>query len=93
MANRTDAELAQDYSSMGDSVELINCVINSTKVGGDGPFKDHLRYTEFETDDEKIVGVARNAASLELMIAKDDWGSEDMTAINAAISAANTFVG
>jgi len=93
MANRTDAELAKDYSGMGDCVELINCVINSTKVGGDGPFKDDLRYIEFETDAEKIVGVARNSASLQLMIAKDDWGSEDMTAINAAISAANTFIG
>jgi len=25
------------------------------------------------------------------MVAKDDWGSEDMTAVNAAISAGNGY--
>jgi hypothetical protein len=90
---RTDARLAKDYAGMGNVIELINCVINSTKVGGDGPFKDHLKYTEFETNDEKKEAVARNVKHLEQMVAKDDWGSEDMTASNAAISAGNTYVG
>ena len=31
--------------------------------------------------------VARNVEHLELMVAKDYWGSEDMTAANAAIAA------
>jgi len=31
--------------------------------------------------------VARNVEHLELMVAKDYWTSEDMTAVNAAITA------
>lgn len=31
--------------------------------------------------------VARNVEHLELMVAKDYWTSEDMTAVNAAIAA------
>tara|TARA_R110000737_G_C14346305_1_gene444295 strand:- start:35 stop:313 length:279 start_codon:yes stop_codon:yes gene_type:complete len=90
---RTNDELTRDYAAMGDVIELINCVINSTKVGGDGPFKDNLKYPDYRTDDEKREAVARNVAHLEQMVAKDDWGSEDMTASNAAISAGNTYVG
>ena len=90
---RTNDELTRDYAAMGDVIELINCVINSTKVGGDGPFKDNLKYPDYENDDEKREAVARNVKHLEQMVAKDDWGSEDMTASNAAISAGNTYVG
>jgi hypothetical protein len=28
---------------------------------------------------------------LSLMVAKEDWGDEDMTAVNAAISAGNGY--
>jgi hypothetical protein len=30
-------------------------------------------------------------STLSLMVAKEDWGSEDMTAVNAAISAGNGY--
>ena len=35
--------------------------------------------------------VDRNVAHLEIMVAKDDWGSEDMTAANAAITSGNGY--
>ena len=35
--------------------------------------------------------VDRNVAHLELMVAKTDWDSEDMTAANAAITAGNGY--
>ena len=35
--------------------------------------------------------VDRNVAHLEIMVAKSDWGSESMTATNAAISAGNGY--
>ena len=35
--------------------------------------------------------VDRNVAHLELMVAKDDWGDEDMAATNSAISAGNGY--
>jgi hypothetical protein len=63
-------EIAQHYSAMGDSVNLINEVIAS----GD-------------TDEESVDTIARNKEHLELMVAKDFWGTEDMTAVNAAINA------
>ena len=40
-------------------------------------------------DDEWTDTVSRNVEHLQLMVAKDYWTSEDMTAVNAAI-AANT---
>jgi hypothetical protein len=63
-------EIAQHYSAMGDSVNLINEVIAS----GD-------------TDEESVDTIARNKEHLELMVSKDFWGTEDMTAVNAAINA------
>ena len=78
MEPRTEEQLAQDYSAMGDSVALINAVI-----AGDSMAED---------DAEDRQGcVDRNVQHLELMVAKDDWGSEDMTAVNAAISAGNGY--
>ena len=44
-------------------------------------------------DAEKKDSVKRNKEHLELMIAKTDWGSEDMTAANSAITAATTYLG
>jgi len=78
MEDRTTEQLAQDYSAMGDSVALITAVI-----AGDSMAED---------DAEDRQGcVDRNVQHLELMVAKDDWGSEDMTAVNAAISAGNGY--
>jgi hypothetical protein len=37
-------------------------------------------------DDDWADTVSRNKEHLELMVAKDFWGSEDMTAVNAAIA-------
>jgi hypothetical protein len=35
--------------------------------------------------------VDRNVEHLEIMVAKDFWGSEDMTAANAAIAAGQAY--
>jgi hypothetical protein len=35
--------------------------------------------------------VDRNVQHLELMVAKEDWGVEDFTAVDAAISAGNGY--
>ena len=78
MEPRTAEQLASDYSAMGDSVDLITAVI-----AGDSMAED---------DAEDRQGcVDRNTQHLELMVAKEDWGSEDMTAVNAAISAGNGY--
>ena len=38
-------------------------------------------------DDEWADTVSRNVEHLQLMVAKDFWTTEDMTAVNAAIAA------
>jgi hypothetical protein len=78
MENRTTEQLAQDYSAMGDSVDLINAIIAGDAMAD-------------ESAEDRQDCVDRNAQHLQLMVAKDDWGSEDMTAINAAISAADAY--
>jgi len=78
MEPRTTEELAQDYSAMGDSVALITDIIAGNSMA--------------EDDAEERQGcVDRNTQHLELMVAKDDWGSESMTATNAAITAGNGY--
>jgi len=78
MEPRTEEQLAQDYLAMGDSVALINAII-----AGDSMAED---------DAEDRQGcVDRNVQHLELMVAKDDWGDEDFTAVNSAISAGNGY--
>jgi hypothetical protein len=78
MEDRTAEQLAQDYSALGDSVSLITDVIAGNCMA--------------EDDAEERQGcVDRNVQHLELMVAKDDWGSEDFTACNAAIVAGNGY--
>lgn len=78
VVTRTEEQLAQDYSAMGDSVALINAVI-----AGDSMAEDDAA--------DRQDCVDRNVQHLELMVAKEDWGSEDMTAVNSAISAGNGY--
>jgi len=75
---RTTEQLAQDYTAMGHSVDLINAIIAGTQMADD-------------TAADRQDCVDRNVEHLELMVAKDDWGSEDMTAVNAAITAGNGY--
>ena len=78
MENRTTEQLAQDYSAMGDSVDLITAVIAGNQMAD-------------ESAEDRQDCVDRNTQHLELMVALEDWGSEDMTATNAAISAGNGY--
>ena len=75
----TAEEIAQHYSAMGDSVDLINGIIDGSKMA------DH-------TQEEKNDCVDRNVRHLEIMVAKDFWTNEDMTASNAAISAGKNYL-
>ena len=78
MEPRTTEQLAQDYSAMGDSVTLITDIIAGDCMAD-------------EDAAERQGCVDRNTQHLELMVAKDDWGSEDMTACDAAIVAGNGY--
>ena len=85
MADKTAEDIAQDYTAMGHSVSLITDVIAGDAMDG-------------ETDAEKKACVSRNVEHLELMKAmkKEDgttsiWTDESFTAIDAAISAGNSY--
>ena len=75
----TAEEIAQHYSAMGDSVNLINGIIDGSQMADD-------------TQEDKNDCVDRNVRHLEIMVAKDFWTSEDMTASNAAISAGKNYL-
>ena len=75
----TAEEIAQHYSAMGDSVDLINGIIDGSQMADD-------------TQEEKNDCVDRNVRHLEIMVAKDFWTNEDMTASNAAISAGKNYL-
>ena len=70
----TAEQIAQHYTAMGHSVDLINAII-----AGDAMADDDAA--------DKQDCVDRNVEHLEIMVAKDFWTDEDMTAVNAAIEA------
>ena len=65
----TAEEIAQHYTAMGHSVDLLNA-----------------GQPEGMDDAEWVDCVSRNVEHLQLMVAKDFWTTEDMTAVNAAIA-------
>ena len=71
-------QIAQDYTAMGHSVDLITAVIAGNKMAN-------------ESAEDRQACVDRNTQHLELMVALKDWGSESMTAVNAAITAGNGY--
>jgi|TARA_B110000211_G_scaffold206596_1_gene241748 hypothetical protein len=78
MTNRTAEELAQDFTAMGHSVDLITAVIAGNQMAD-------------ESASDRQDCVDRNVAHLEIMVAKSDWGSESFTATDSAISAGNGY--
>jgi hypothetical protein len=76
---KTAEEIAQDYTAMGHSVELINGIIDGSKMAD-------------ESEEDKKDCVKRNVEHLKLMVAKDYWTNEDMTAVNSAIQSGNTYI-
>ena len=76
--DKTTEEIAQDYIAMGHSVTLITDIIAGDAMADD-------------TAEDKQGCVDRNVEHLELMVAKDYWTDEDMTAVNAAITAGNGY--
>lgn len=77
---RTDEEKAKMYQAMLDGANVITSVLDA-----DNEFGNDL------TNTEKQEKVLRSAGYLEHGKALDDWGSEDFTAIDSAVTAANAY--
>ena len=75
---KTAEDIAQDYTAMGHSITLINGIIAGTSMAED------------ESEDKQSA-VDRNVEHLELMVAKDYWTTESMTASNSAITAGKAY--
>jgi len=75
---KTAEDIAQDYTAMGHSITLINGIIAGTSMAED------------ESEDKQSA-VDRNVEHLELMVAKDYWTNESMTASNSAITAGKAY--
>ena len=84
------AQIAQDYSAMLGSVSVITEVIATHDKGGSATDAD---FCNDMTTAEKKERVARSMGYLVHMKALDDWGSENMSPVTSAISAATTFIG
>ena len=78
MDELTTEQIAQNYTAMGHSVQLITDVIAGNAMAD-------------EDAAERQGCVDRNVEHLQLMVAKDYWTSEDMTAVNAAITAGQGY--
>ena len=77
----TTEQIASYYTGMGHSIDVIDDILAGNQVG------------RAETDEEKKGFVDRNVRHLEKMLTKDYWTSEDMTAVNAAITAGKEYIG
>jgi hypothetical protein len=66
----TAEQIAQHYTAMGHSVDLLNA-----------------GQPEGMSDEDWADCVSRNVEHLKIMLAKDFWTTEDMSAVNAAIAA------
>jgi len=77
----TTERIASYYTGMGHSIDVIDDILAGNQVG------------RAETDEEKKGFVDRNVRHLEKMLTKDYWTSEDMTAVNAAITAGKEYIG
>ena len=75
---RTTEQKAQDFTAMGHSIDLITDVIAGNCMADDDAA-------------DRQGCVDRNVEHLALMVAKEDWGSESMTATNASITAGNGY--
>ena len=78
MIEFTATEIEQHYTALGHSVDLINDII-----AGDA--------MEDSDATDKQDCVDRNVEHLEIMLTRDFWTTEDMTAVNAAITAGKGY--
>ena len=79
MTRETD-QIAQDYSAMLNSVNVIESVLDASN-----------EFYNENTNTEKQERILRSSGYLEFMVALEDWGSEDMGKINAAIKTAKAY--
>jgi len=82
---RESEQIATDYAAMVGMAGLITDVIAGNFMANDADSGQTW------TKAERKARITRSSGYLSYMVALGDWGSEDMTAINSAISAAGSY--
>ena len=77
---RTDEEKAKAFAAMTGSISVIDNVLD-----------DDNEYGNDLTKEEKKERIMRTAGYMSYQKALGDWGSEDFTAIDAAIKKAEDY--
>ena len=75
----TAEEIQSHYSAMGDSVDLINGIIDGSLMADD-------------TQEDKNDCVDRNVRHIQIMLAKDFWTTEDLQPANDAVTAGQNYI-
>ncbi len=76
---KTAEDIAQDFTAMGHSVELINGIIDGSKMAD-------------EAAEDKQSAVDRNVEHIQLMLNKDYWTNEDLKPANDAVTAGLNYL-
>jgi len=82
---RESGQIVTDYAAMVGMAGLVTDVIAGNFMANDA------ETGQAWTKAERKARIERTAGYLTVMVALDDWGSEDMTAINSAINAASSY--
>ena len=80
VVERTAEEKAQMYSAILGSVSVITNTLDDDN--------DFCNYLDAAGKKERVM---RSAGYMSMAVALDDWGDEDMTAVNAAIATAEAY--
>jgi len=75
----TAEEIAQSYTAMGHSVELINGIIDGSKMAD-------------ESEEDKKDCVRRNVEHIQIMLKKDYWTNEDLQPANDAVTSGLNYL-
>ena len=79
MENQTPEQVAEHYSAMISSVDLINAVVAGVQMQDD-------------TEQQKKDCVDRNVRHLEVMRVQTFWTTEDMAPVDAAIATGKAYL-
>ena len=97
MSDRTAEQIKQAHNACLVGASAINAIIATYNKGSDasGGSSDTAPDFGYElTTDEKKEKVARSVGYLKYQKENfDDWGSEDFTVIDKAITDADNFIG
>ena len=94
----TAEQIANNYASMLNSAEIINGIISDEDIViATTPANEEMGIEGQVITEKKCASidkaemVSANVSNLEILVGQDYWTDEDMTAVNAAITAGKAY--